>query len=95
MKFSQHIVVDAADEDALLNLVRDGAGTLPPGAQSLRLLRFRDRPNRYVIQVDFDSWDNAELSNTRPETQAWARRLVDMIDGEPKYEDLDVVYERH
>lgn len=95
MKFSQHIVVDATDEDALLNLVRDGSGAPPAGVLAMRLLRFRDKPNRYVIQVDFDSWESAERSNSRPETQVWARRLADMIEGQPKYEDLNVVYERH
>lgn len=94
MKFSQHIVVNAVDEDALLNLVREDSENLPPGLIGLRLLRFRDKPGRYAIQADFDSRENAEKSNDRPETQAWAKRLQEMIDGEPKYEDLDVVYER-
>lgn len=94
MKFSQHIIVNATDEDALLNLVRDDSPGLPPGLTALRLLRFRDKPGRYAIQADFDSRDNAQASNDRPEVQDWARRLAEMIDGEPKYEDFDVVYDR-
>lgn len=94
MKFSQHIVINATDEDALLNLVRDDPSGLPPGLTGLRLLRFRDKPGRYAIQAEFDSWENADKSNDRPEVQAWATRLAEMIEGDPKYENLDVVYER-
>lgn len=94
MKFSQHIIVNAVDEDALLNLVREDSANLPPGLVGFRLLRFRDEPGRYAIQADFDSRTSAAESDERPQTQAWAKRLREMIEGEPKYEDLDVVYER-
>lgn len=94
MKFSQHIIVNAVDEDALLNLVREDSAAVPPGLTALRLLRFRDKPGRYAIQADFDSRESAEKSDERPETQAWAKRLREMIEGDPKYENLDVVYER-
>lgn len=94
MKFSQHIIVNAVDEDALLNLVREDSANLPPGLTAFRLLRFRDKPGRYAIQADFDSRDSAEKSDQRPETQTWAKRLREMIEDDPKYENLDVVYER-
>lgn len=94
MKFSQHIVVDAVDEDALLNLIREDSDNLPPGLIGLRLLRFRDKQARYAIQADFDSRESANKSDERPETQAWAKRLREMIEGDPRYENLDVVYER-
>ena len=94
MRFTQHIVVRAADGDALLNLVRDESSPYPAGMNSIRLLRFRQQPDKYVIQVDFDSFESAEASNARAETQAWARRLADMAQGDVRYEDLNVVYER-
>jgi hypothetical protein len=46
-----------------------------------------------MIQADFDSWDSADKSNQRPETQEWAARLLEVIDGDPKFEDLDVLLE--
>lgn len=55
MKFSQHIVVNASDEEALLDLIRDEEGSQAPGLLGVRLLRFRDKPGRFVIQADFDS----------------------------------------
>ena len=93
MKFSQHIVVHAADEGDLVALVEEDMEDPPSGLTGMRLLRFREKPGRYVIQVDFDSWESAEGSNQRPETQAWATRLAAIIDGDPKYENLDVIRE--
>lgn len=92
MKFSQHIVVYASDEQALRELVEDESA-VPDGYIGGRLLKFRDKPGRYVIQADFDSWESAERSNDLPETQAWAERLLALIDGDPKYENLDVLLE--
>lgn len=93
MKFSQHIVVYAPDEQALRDLLESADSDPPPGFLGARLLRFRDQPGRYVIQVDFDSWESAQESNARPETEEWAERMRGLIDGEPKYEDLDVLME--
>lgn len=94
MKFSQHIVVSVADEAALLSLIDEGTDEVaPPGLTRMRVLKFRDQPGRYVIQADFDSWESAEQSNDRPDTQAWADRLAALIDGDPKYENLDVIRE--
>jgi quinol monooxygenase YgiN len=56
-----------------------------------RVLRFRDKPGRYVIQADFESWDAAQANNDRPETRAWAARLAEIVNGEIKYENLDVL----
>ena len=92
MKFTQHIIVHTAEEGALRDLLEEDTAP-PPGLLGLRLHRFRDTPGRYMIQADFDSWDSAEKSNERPDTQAWAARLLELTDGEPKFENLDVVFE--
>lgn len=94
MKFSQHIVVSVADEAALLDLIEEGTeAEAPPGLIGMRVLKFRDKPGRYVIQAEFDSWESAGQSNDRPDTQAWAQRLAAMIEGDSKYENLDVIRE--
>jgi quinol monooxygenase YgiN len=95
MQFTQHVVFYTQDEDALMALVADwtagGAGT--PGFNGGRIHKFRDKPGRYVLQADFDSWEAAEANNDRPETQANAERLMGLVDGEVKYENLDVLGE--
>ena len=95
MQFTQHIVIHA-QEDALLELMqqwKEDADAAAPGMIGGRVLRFRDKPGRYVIQADFESWDAAQVSNQRPQTQAWAAKMNSLIEGEPKYEDLDVLIE--
>ncbi len=94
MRFTQHIVIHADNADALIDLVRawqesETAGE--PGNLGGRLLAFRDQPGRYVLQADFSSFEEAEKNNERPETQAWAARLLELIEGQPKYENLDVL----
>jgi quinol monooxygenase YgiN len=92
VKFSQHIIIEVSDEAGLLELFRE-EGTTPPGLIGLRVLRFRDKPGRYAIQADFDSWESAEKSNELPSTQAAAERLTALVGTQPKYENLDVLLE--
>lgn len=95
MQFTQHVVIHTKDEEALGMLVEawKDAGAGVPGYLGGRLLRFRDEPGRYVIQADFDSWESAEANNDRPDTQEWGAKLAEIIDGDPKFEDLDVLAE--
>ena len=84
----------AEDESALEKLLEEwrlAGPTEGTGFLGGRLLRFREKPGRYVLQADFDSWESAEANNDRPETQQWAARLNELIDGDPKYENLDVL----
>jgi len=96
VKFSQHIVVYASSEEALTDLMtawQDDDAADAPGFLGGRLLRFRDKPGRYVIQADFETWEAAERNSERPQTQSWAARLAAVIEDEPKYENLDVLTE--
>jgi len=96
MKFSQHVVVWTEDPEALRALFEDwntNDATAAPGFLGGRLLAFRDKPGRYVIQADFESWALAQENSDRPETAKWAEQLNQIIADEPKYEDLDVLAE--
>ena len=94
MKFTQHIVVWSDDPDGLRALMDEwnaNDAATAPGYLGGRLLAFRDKPGRFVIHAEFDSWENAQANSDRPETQAWAARLREVITSEPKYENLDVL----
>jgi quinol monooxygenase YgiN len=94
MSFTQHIVFYASDEHAVETLLdewRLAGPTEGSGFLGGRLLRFRDKPGRYVLQAEFDSWESAEANNDRQETKEWSERFIELIDGEPKYENLDVL----
>jgi quinol monooxygenase YgiN len=94
MGFTQHVVVWTDDPDALKKLFdewnNEDAGDAP-GFLGGRLLAFRDKPGRYVIQADFDSWESAQANSDRTDTQAWAAKLSEILTEEPKYENLDVL----
>lgn len=93
MRFTQHIVFYAENDDDVLKLVTERDGSDAPGLVGGRVLRFRDKPGRYVIQADFESWDASAANNDRPETQEWAERLRTIAQGEIKWENLDFLAE--
>ncbi|MDI3329595.1 MAG: hypothetical protein QJR09_02525 [Micrococcus sp.] len=53
--------------------------------------RHREDPNRYCQIVFFDSYESAMENSQLPETQEFARRMAELVDGEPTFRNLDVV----
>ena len=51
----------------------------------------RDRPGYYLSFVEFDSHEAATEASNRPETQAFFGRLSQLMDGPPKFYNLEVV----
>lgn len=101
--FTQTIVVRCDDPSKLVDLLAewdlDQATADIQGYMGTRLLADRDVPGQYVIVADFGvvdpevpAADEAARNNDRPETQAWAARLREVIEGEPEYHDFDVLY---
>lgn len=95
MSFTQMMAVQTHDPDRLRELLagwhEEQFGTAP-GYQGARLLEDRSRPGRWLIEVDFSSYADAERNNGRPETQAWAEELRALVEEEPAYDDYDVAY---
>jgi hypothetical protein len=69
---------------------RDNAG-LAPGYQGSRVLADRDRQGAYLVVVDFDSYELAMENSTRPETDAFARTMGELVDGPVTYGNYDVL----
>lgn len=95
MSFTQMMSVRTQDPDRLKELLagwhQDQHGTAP-GYEGARLLADREQPDRWLIEVDFTSQEDAERNNDRPETADWARRLRDVVEGEPDYHDYELAY---
>lgn len=53
-----------------------------------------DQPDRYCVLVFFDSYDAAMENSRLPETDQFATRLRELVDGEVSFLDLDVVEDR-
>jgi hypothetical protein len=51
----------------------------------------KDRPGYYLSLVEFDSEEDATEASNRPETQDFFRRLSELMEGAPKFYNLDVV----
>ena len=88
MSFTQTMEVQASDESALRDHVAgwhaEQAG-IAPGYRRTRILADAKQPGRYLIEVDFTSPDEAARNNERPETNAWAAKLGELVTGTPEY----------
>lgn len=95
MSFTQMMTVRTSDAQRLRELIdgwhRDQHG-VAPGYEGARVLADRERPDHWLIEVDFSSEEEARRNNDRPETQAWSDGLRELVDGEPEYRDFELAY---
>lgn len=103
LNFSQTITMYADDPAPIIELLqewdRNQASADIMGYMGIRLLADREEPRRYVIIADFgvvdpdvSAADEAQRNNERPETQASAARMREVIDGEPEWHHYDELY---
>ena len=101
--FTQIISIRTDDPDAVVKLLAEWdenhALTDIMGYMGTHLLADREDPGRYLIVAEFGvvdpavpAADEAQRNNERPETQAWAERLLEVIEGEPVYSNYDELY---
>jgi hypothetical protein len=104
--FSQIISLRCSDPVKLERLVevlrdwdRDQANADIMGYMGLRLLADREHPHEFLIIADFgvvdpdvSAADEAARNNERPETQATAAAISELIDGDPEYRHYDWEY---
>ena len=101
--FSQTITVRCNDPATLVEMLAqwdlNQATSDIMGYMGTRVLADREKLGRYVIIADFGVIDppcrppdEAARNNMRPETQTWAARLREVIDGEPEYHHFDEIY---
>jgi hypothetical protein len=53
--------------------------------------RDRDRADRFVVIVEFDSYEEAMRNSALPETDQFSRQMAELADGPPTFTNLDVV----
>jgi hypothetical protein len=101
--FSQSISVRCDDPATLIDMLEQWdfkqATADIMGYMGSRLLADRENAGHYVIVADFgivdpdvSAADEALRNNERPETQAWAARLLEVIEGPPEYHHYDELY---
>ncbi len=103
MNFTQTISVRSDDPDGLVQLLvnwdREQADTDIMGYLGTHVLADRDNQGHYliiaefaVVEPDVSAAEEAARNNERPETKAWARKLLEVIEGEPVYHHYDELY---
>ena len=101
--FSQTITVRCTDPEELVALLGqwdlEQATTDIMGYMGTRVLADREEPGCYMLIADFgvidpevSAADEAARNNDRPETQKWAARLSELVQGEPDYHHYDEIY---
>jgi hypothetical protein len=103
VNFSQIISVRSDHPDAIVQLLADWdraqAETDVMGYIGTHVLADREDPGRYLIIAEFaavepgvSAAEEAARNNERPETQAWAEKFRQVIEGEPAYSHFDELY---
>jgi len=103
VNFTQTISVRSSNPEAIVELTaawdRNQADTDIMGYIGSHVLADRDDPGHYLIVAEFAVVDpnvpaaeEAARNNERPETQLWARKLFEVIDGEPAWGNYDELY---
>jgi hypothetical protein len=69
------------------------AATSDGGARPLggTITADRDRPGYFLSFVEFDSYEAAMEASNRPETQEFFGRLSELMDGPPKFYNLEIL----
>jgi hypothetical protein len=101
--YTQTISIKSDKPDAVIALIEDWdrrqATADIMGYIGAHVLADRENPGEYLIVAEFGVVDpdvpaaeEAARNNERPETQEWARNLLEIIDGEPQYRQYDEIY---
>ena len=101
--FSQTIIVRCGDPEKIVESLREWdrnqASADIMGYMGTRLLADRENLGQFMLIADFGVIDpevtaaeEAARNNSRPETQAWAQNLLNIIDGVPEYHHYDEIY---
>jgi hypothetical protein len=56
--------------------------------------RERNDLDRFMILAFFDSYESAMENSELPQTQEYAGKMRELMDGEPTFYDLDVIEDR-
>ncbi len=94
MKFVQIIDFETERLENMQKLLQEAGqrNAGKPGGPTYRMfLKDRDKPNRYMAVLEFESYDEAMSNSDDPETSKLAEQLGALCIGERVYTNLDVL----
>ncbi|WP_416984046.1 hypothetical protein [Streptomyces sp. T028] len=92
-KFVQIIGFETDRIDEMRALAEEGEQGLRDSADGpVRRLVLKDRnqPNRYLVVIEFDSYEEAMRNSESPETSKFAERMAALCTKPPSFTDCDV-----
>lgn len=93
--FIQLIEIKTGDVGPVNDLIKrwhEEQGGIAPGYRATRVFADKDRPDTYVIEVEFSSEEEAARNNERAETNEWATSLREHLNQDPRYINLTESY---
>lgn len=76
-----------------LGLLSRTEGSTPSTFRRVVATADRDRPDTYLMIVEFDSYESAMENSRRPETSEYAAKFAALCDEPPVFRNLDVQWE--
>lgn len=96
MKFIQTISFTSGKMDQMKEMMdeygSESRGSTPGFIRSV-VLQDRERPNGYLVIAEFESYEQAMENSARSETDAMAKKMGELVDGEVTYGNYDVIAE--
>ena len=62
-----------------------------PGLVSVRVLKDRDRDNSFLVVAEFETYEAGMENSARPEVDAFAKGMAELVDGPPSFANYDVL----
>ena len=95
-EFVQHIRFKIDDISKMTKMVKEMVGEYDseaaPGRPTTWILADRDEPGRYVVSVQFSSYEEAMKNNDRPETQEFAAKMMELC-SDVTWGNFDMIFE--
>ena len=61
------------------------------GPQRITVTQDRDKPGHFYTIVEFESYEKAMENSEHPSTQAFAAQMAELVDGPPRFYNLNVL----
>ncbi|MFI1208227.1 hypothetical protein ACH4UV_11555 [Streptomyces sp. NPDC020802] len=93
MKFVQIIDFETERIDEMGELVQEAekrSAGRDGGPTHRMLLQDRNTPNRYLVAIEFESYEEAMRNSNDPETTRMAERMAALCTRAPQFTDCDV-----
>jgi hypothetical protein len=96
MEFIQIIEMRTADVEPILALDEEWSAATEGKRTARRSIVTQDRsdPDRHLVLVFFDSYEDAMQNSQLPETQEFAAKASALTDSPATFIDLDVIADR-